>query len=91
MAGEPQLGRSHSQTVRSQLGQDPIITDGFNLQALGSAEEAPPAYGDHIDQLQLSNAGFEAGAAITGKETSHLGSQFMRARANAIGAKTMDG
>ena len=34
---------------------------------LGGGDDAPPpAYGDSLDQLQLSQAGFEAGAAVTG-------------------------
>ncbi|KAK3394228.1 glycosyltransferase family 28 domain-containing protein [Podospora didyma] len=33
---------------------------------LGGGDDAPPpAYGDSLDQLQLSQAGFEAGAAVT--------------------------
>ncbi|EJT74441.1 hypothetical protein GGTG_08281 [Gaeumannomyces tritici R3-111a-1] len=32
---------------------------------LGADKEAPPAYGAHLDQLQLSQAGFEAGATVT--------------------------
>jgi hypothetical protein len=31
----------------------------------------PPAYGDHHDQLQLSQAGFAAGAAVTGKQSGY--------------------
>src|SRR3569833_85048 len=39
--------------------------DGYDMQDLGATDEAPPAYGDHMDQLQLSQAGFEAGASVT--------------------------
>lgn len=34
---------------------------------LGATLDAPPAYGDHFDELQLSQAGFSAGAVVTGK------------------------
>jgi len=64
-----QLQRSDSHAIRSQDGRspDPTITDGFNIQDLGATDEAPPAYGDSLDHLQLSQGGFEAGAAVTGE------------------------
>lgn len=34
-----------------------------------AATDAPPAYGEHHDQFELSQAGFAAGAAVTGKQT----------------------
>lgn len=57
-----------------------MVTDGFShhgsssqwdLQEdspldLGASDEAPPAYGELHDQLNLSQAGFNAGAAVTG-------------------------
>ena len=63
-----QIRRADSHAIRSQDGRspDPTITDGFNIQDLGAADEAPPAYGDSLDHLQLSQGGFEAGAAVTG-------------------------
>lgn len=36
---------------------------------LGASDEAPPAYGELHDQLNLSQAGFNAGAAVTGTGT----------------------
>lgn len=33
---------------------------------LGAGDEAPPAYGTLYDQLNLSQAGFNAGAVVTG-------------------------
>ena len=45
---------------------DPLIVDGFSLPDLEVPEEAPPAYGELPDQLQFSQAGFEAGAVVTG-------------------------
>lgn len=34
---------------------------------LGASNEAPPAYGELHDQLNLSQPGFNAGAAVTGE------------------------
>lgn len=47
---------------------DMWVADGFRAPDLGAELDAPPAYGEHHDQLQLSQAGFEAGAAVTGEE-----------------------
>lgn len=47
---------------------DMWVADGLRAPDLGATVDAPPAYGDHHDQLQLSQAGFEAGAAVTGEE-----------------------
>lgn len=45
-----------------------LITDGFDLPPdLGGHAEAPPAYSEQYDQIQLEQAGFAAGAAVTGK------------------------
>lgn len=58
-----------------------MVADGFNYQGglankadsrssslldLGASDEAPPAYGELHDQFNLSQAGFNAGAAVTG-------------------------
>lgn len=53
-----------------------VVTDGFHTQPgqgplpddaeLGASEQVPPAYSEHHDQLSLHQAGFNAGAAITG-------------------------
>jgi hypothetical protein len=45
------------------------VSDGFSVSVpdLGANLDAPPAYGDDFNELQLSQAGFEAGAAVTGK------------------------
>lgn len=46
-----------------------LVADGFQhslgLPDLGAHIDAPPAYGDQHDQLQLSQAGIEAGANVT--------------------------
>lgn len=52
------------------------VTDGFQLPDLGAELDAPPAYGDHFDELQLSQAGFEAGAAVTGMLVGALPCMF---------------
>ncbi len=59
-----QLARSG--TLGSLASRDPRVADGFNMPDLGANEDAPPAYGDAMDHLQLSQAGFQAGATVTG-------------------------
>lgn len=62
---------SRNSTVRQAAG----VPDGFKYSHdnasspldLGASDEAPPAYGDVHDQLNLSQAGFNAGAAVTGE------------------------
>lgn len=56
------------------LKQTARLAEGFYSGAdqnspldLGASDEAPPAYGDHHDQLNLSQAGFNAGAVVTGE------------------------
>lgn len=44
----------------------------ISLPDLGANLDAPPAYGDEFNELQLSQAGFSAGAAVTGKLQSHV-------------------
>lgn len=66
--------------VNSNLSDHPPprqgrVADGFSFGRegdnspldLGASEEAPPAYGDLYDQLNLSQAGFKAGATVTGE------------------------
>lgn len=45
---------------------EPVLTDGFQLPDLNAVDSEPPPYGDHHDQVQFSQPGFEAGAAVTG-------------------------
>lgn len=52
---------------------DSLISDGYLAPDLPEhsgyqdrSEEPPPAYGEHPDQMQFSQPGFEAGAAVTG-------------------------
>ncbi len=61
----PQIMRSN--TLGSLASRDPRVADGFSMQDLGAADDAPPAYGDAIDHLQLSQSGFQADAAVTGE------------------------
>lgn len=51
----------------SEDARRPLISDGFNNVDLGADTDAPPAYGEFHDKIELSHAGFEAGAAVTGK------------------------
>lgn len=50
---------------------DGLSYSGGDAQAntpldLGASNDAPPAYGTLFDQLHLSQAGFNAGAVVTG-------------------------
>ena len=51
---------------RPPPASEAVVTDGFVLPTLDVPADAPPAYGNHLDQLQFSRTGFEAGAAVTG-------------------------
>ncbi|PHH83711.1 hypothetical protein CDD82_4673 [Ophiocordyceps australis] len=42
-----------------------LVADGYVLPTLDAPDDMPPAYGEHHDQLQFSQAGFDAGAAVT--------------------------
>lgn len=66
---------SRSSTLRQSAHAQ--VTDGFGYGGgdarhantpldLGASDEAPPAYGTLFDQLHLSQAGFNAGAVVTG-------------------------
>lgn len=46
-----------------------VVSDGFSVSVpdLGANLDAPPAYGDEFNALHLAQAGFEAGAAVTGE------------------------
>ncbi len=61
----PQVARSS--TLGSLASWDPRVTDGFNMQDLGASDDAPPAYGDAMDHLQLTQSGFKADAAVAGE------------------------
>ncbi|KAJ0161368.1 hypothetical protein CTA2_6340, partial [Colletotrichum tanaceti] len=52
--------------VDSQEVPDALVSDGFSLPSLEPETMAPPAYGDLPNQLQFNQAGFEAGANVTG-------------------------
>lgn len=71
--GEPSMARRDTAPGSSQLDPASLLSDGFLVPELegnyGTSEqpqEAPPAYGEQHDQMQFSQPGFEAGAAITG-------------------------
>ena len=40
-------------------------------EELDDADVAPPAYGEHHDQLQFSQAGYAADATVTSEHTPH--------------------
>jgi hypothetical protein len=41
------------------------VMDGFQLPDIAPPDDAPPAYGEHHDQMSFSQPGVEAGAEIT--------------------------
>jgi len=67
MTDASQLRRADSRVVRLLESRDPLAADGFNMNDLGAADDAPPAYGDHMDQLHLTQSGFQAEAAVAGQ------------------------
>jgi hypothetical protein len=44
---------------------DVFMAHDIDVPDLGAGDNAPPAYGDYHNELQLSQAGFEAEAAVT--------------------------
>jgi hypothetical protein len=53
---------------------DVVVSDGFRTPTalpdapeLGAEEDVPPAYSEVHDRLSLHQAGFDAGASVTGK------------------------
>jgi hypothetical protein len=54
-------------TAEQQEAADALISDGFGGMNIEDEPtgEAPPPYGELPDKLQFSQAGFEAGAAVT--------------------------
>ncbi|PHH67103.1 hypothetical protein CDD81_4498 [Ophiocordyceps australis] len=46
-------------------GSESLVVDGFVVPTLDAPDDEPPAYGEHHDQVRFSQAGFEAGAAVT--------------------------
>lgn len=67
------VARQDSESTNSAYPGDqnsePLVTDGFVVPDLEANDEAPPAYGDHLDRVQFTQPGFEAGAAVTGTLT----------------------
>lgn len=60
-------GRAGTLRQTARLAQDLYGYGGDQDSPLdlGASDEAPPAYGELHDQIQLSQAGFNAGAAVT--------------------------
>ncbi|RBQ88793.1 hypothetical protein VDGD_20617 [Verticillium dahliae] len=66
-------GASNSDTAQTrprpnarQQSGTAFSSDGFSLPDLEAETEAPPAYGELHDQIQLSQSGIQAGASVTG-------------------------
>jgi hypothetical protein len=56
-----------AKTESNEPLNDATVTDGFSQADLGADEDVPPAYGESFDKVLLSQAGFEAGATVTGE------------------------
>lgn len=52
-------------SIEAIAARDALVSDGFQVPSLGGETDAPPAYGEVHDQLRLSRAGLQAGAAVT--------------------------
>ena len=70
MTESSDVRRVDSRAVRRDEQRDPFVRDGFNMHDLGASEEAPPAYGETMNELQLSQAGFDAAAVVAGTSRS---------------------
>lgn len=68
----PPTREDSSQTAYTQQtnhSSAALVTDGFlvpDLEDLEPPQDAPPAYGEFPDQMNFSQSGYEAGAAVTG-------------------------
>jgi hypothetical protein len=60
---ESNLPRRVSTRIPGRTNAIPVAEDVDE----GDMDVAPPAYGEHVDQLQFSQAGFNADAAVTGE------------------------
>lgn len=70
VAGASSLHKTASgRTVPPGEGTDALVSDGFIVPSLEAEanNEAPPAYGEVLDQVQFTQPGIEAGAEVTGK------------------------
>lgn len=61
------LGQAAQAQVIDRLGYSGGDNQANTPLDLGAGNDAPPAYGTLFDQLHLSQAGFNAGAVVTGK------------------------
>jgi hypothetical protein len=53
-----------TQSSATALG-NALLSDGFLTDKLAATNDAPPAYGELPDQIEFSQPGIEAGAAVT--------------------------
>lgn len=67
--------RTASMGGPGSISEESLITDGFVIPDLDVPSEAPPAYGDQVDRVIFTQPGFQAGAAVTGKDTQSYSSQ----------------
>ncbi|KAL2262360.1 hypothetical protein VTK26DRAFT_1585 [Humicola hyalothermophila] len=70
-------------------GRTNTVPIAEELEALDD-DVAPPAYGDHHDQLQFSQAGFAAGAAVTADGRVHININEKNRRLSELLAPSLD-
>lgn len=63
-APSPAYGETPTLQVQDDFSSATALPD---LPELGAEEEVPPAYSEVHDHLSLHQAGFDAGATVTGK------------------------
>ncbi|POR35790.1 Sterol 3-beta-glucosyltransferase UGT80B1 [Tolypocladium paradoxum] len=69
---------------------DALVTDGFMVPSLDTPDETPPAYGEHHDQVQFSQPGFEAGAEVTNDGRVNININTKNRRLADLLAPTID-
>ncbi len=65
-------------TATTFPGRTNAVPIDEDLEDQPDPDVAPPAYGEHHDQLQFSQAGFAADAAVTGGQSIHARYQERR-------------
>ncbi|CRK15377.1 hypothetical protein BN1708_011444, partial [Verticillium longisporum] len=64
-ASNPDTAQTRPRPNARQQSGTAFSSDGFSLPDLEAETEAPPAYGELHDQIQLSQSGIQAGASVT--------------------------
>ncbi|KAI9171844.1 glucosyl/glucuronosyl transferase [Paramyrothecium foliicola] len=76
----------HNRQQRDEV----LVSDGFELPDIAPPEYAPPAYGEHLDQMTFSQPGVEAGAEVTGDGRVNIHITTKNRRLADLLASTLD-